>query len=222
MSPSARRPSSGFDVDNEEADVRVNVAVADRHADIPRSPSSTLSPPSPPLCSFFCCCWGALLRSGSFHCHNHLFPLLVAILYYTFLSLSVLALHGRISRAATGLKQLSDGQRADAQRHNRLRKSRTSTEPFVCAYLFLARARHAPTYACPSCMNARHLPAHALPMPARALCLRMLPCLFSLHTVHVSILLQSDIPLARVFKGAHMHRREHPAELAKVVFSFSG
>ena len=39
-----------------------------------------LSPPSPPLCSFFCCCWGALLRSRSFHYHNHLFPLLVAIL----------------------------------------------------------------------------------------------------------------------------------------------
>ena len=32
--PLARRPSSGFDVDNEEADVRANVAVADRHADI--------------------------------------------------------------------------------------------------------------------------------------------------------------------------------------------
>ena len=33
-SPSARRPSSGFDVDNEEADVRANVAFADGHADI--------------------------------------------------------------------------------------------------------------------------------------------------------------------------------------------
>jgi len=31
---SARRSSSGFDVDNEEADVRANVAVADGHADI--------------------------------------------------------------------------------------------------------------------------------------------------------------------------------------------
>ena len=33
-SPSARRPSSDFDVDNVEADVRANVAVADGHADI--------------------------------------------------------------------------------------------------------------------------------------------------------------------------------------------
>jgi len=35
-SPSARRPSSGFDSVNEEADVRANVAVAlaDGHADV--------------------------------------------------------------------------------------------------------------------------------------------------------------------------------------------
>jgi len=33
-SPSARRASSGFDVDNEEANVRANVAFADGHADI--------------------------------------------------------------------------------------------------------------------------------------------------------------------------------------------
>jgi len=33
-SPSARRPSSGFDVDHEEADSRENVVVADRHADV--------------------------------------------------------------------------------------------------------------------------------------------------------------------------------------------
>jgi len=33
-SPSARRPSSGFDVDNEDADVCVNVSVADEHAGI--------------------------------------------------------------------------------------------------------------------------------------------------------------------------------------------
>ena len=33
-SPSARRPSSGFDFDNEEADVHANVAVADGHADV--------------------------------------------------------------------------------------------------------------------------------------------------------------------------------------------
>jgi len=33
-STSARRPSSGFDVDNEEADARENVVVADGHADV--------------------------------------------------------------------------------------------------------------------------------------------------------------------------------------------
>jgi len=128
-SPSARRPSSGFDVDNEEADERENVVVADGHADVCASATmtddhdddaddgnfdDTLSeilgasfrdtpsldrdfasgavdsnvdlafspplPPSPPLCSFFCCCRGALLRSRSFHYHNHLSPLLVDVL----------------------------------------------------------------------------------------------------------------------------------------------
>ena len=38
------------------------------HFSLPLPPS-----PLPPLCSFFCCCWGALLRSRSFHYHNHLF-----------------------------------------------------------------------------------------------------------------------------------------------------
>jgi len=33
-SPSARRPSSGFDVDNEEADAREDVVVVDWHADV--------------------------------------------------------------------------------------------------------------------------------------------------------------------------------------------
>jgi len=33
-SPSARRPSSGFDVDNEDADARENVVVADGHANV--------------------------------------------------------------------------------------------------------------------------------------------------------------------------------------------
>jgi len=33
-SPSARRPCSGFDGVNEEADVRANAAVVDRHADV--------------------------------------------------------------------------------------------------------------------------------------------------------------------------------------------
>ena len=46
-SPSARRPSSGSDVDNEEVDVRANVAVADGHADIRASmttmPTTVLS-----------------------------------------------------------------------------------------------------------------------------------------------------------------------------------
>ena len=40
-SPSARRPSFGFDVDNEEADVSTNVAVADGHADIRASSEMT-------------------------------------------------------------------------------------------------------------------------------------------------------------------------------------
>ena len=48
-----------------------------------------------------------------------------------------------------------------------------------------------------------------------------LPCLFSLHTVQVAILLRSDIALARVFKGAPMHKREHPAELMTVVIFHS-
>ena len=34
LSPSARCPSSGFDVDNEEANARENVVVADGHADV--------------------------------------------------------------------------------------------------------------------------------------------------------------------------------------------
>jgi len=44
--PLARRPSSGFDVDNEEADVRANVAVVDGHADVRASAGRvSLSPP---------------------------------------------------------------------------------------------------------------------------------------------------------------------------------
>ena len=50
--------------------------------------------------------------------------------------------------------------------HNRRRQSPTSTKPFVCAYLFLVCARHAPTFACPSSAHAWHLPARALSMPA--------------------------------------------------------
>ena len=42
--------------------------------------TSLLSPISHLLSSFFCCCWGAHLRSRSFHYHNHLFPLLVVVL----------------------------------------------------------------------------------------------------------------------------------------------
>jgi len=89
----------------------------------------------------------------------------------------------------------------------------TSTKPFAYAYLFLACARHTPTCACPSCAHARHLPARALPLPARTFCLRAFACLLSLQTVDVGILLRSDIALARVFKGAPMARREHPAKL---------
>jgi len=37
-------------------------------------------PTSHLLSSFFCCCWGAHLRSRSFHYHNHLLPLLVVVL----------------------------------------------------------------------------------------------------------------------------------------------
>jgi len=40
-SPFARRPSSCFDVDNEEADARVNVVVAGRHADVRASAAMT-------------------------------------------------------------------------------------------------------------------------------------------------------------------------------------
>ena len=38
---------------------------------------------------------------------------------------------------------------------------------------FVACTRHTPTCACPLCAHAQHLPALALPMPARALCLRV-------------------------------------------------
>jgi len=56
----------------------------------------------------------------------------------------------------------------------------------------------------------------ALPMTACALCLRV----FAMP-VDVGILLWSDIAVARVFKGALMHRREYPAVLATAVVSFS-
>jgi len=133
LRPSARRPSSCF-VDNDQADARENVVIADRHADVCASavitdndndngvdvgdfddtlgeipvasfmaaPSLDLDlafgavdsnvdfdrthllssppPPSPRLSSFVCYCWGAHLRSRSLHYHNHLFPLLVAVL----------------------------------------------------------------------------------------------------------------------------------------------
>jgi len=94
-----------------------------------------------------------------------------------------------------------------------------STKPFVCAHLFLACACHAPTCACPSCAHARHLPARALPIPARALCLRVATMLVFLDTVAVGILLWRNISLARLFKGAPMHRRENLAMLATVVIS---
>jgi len=53
----------------------------------------SLHPPSPPshrLSSSFCCCWEAHLRSGSFHYHNPLFPLLVAVLTHGYWCCSVL------------------------------------------------------------------------------------------------------------------------------------
>ena len=40
-SPSARHPSFGFDVDNEEADASENVVVADGHADVHASAAMT-------------------------------------------------------------------------------------------------------------------------------------------------------------------------------------
>jgi len=40
-SPSARHPSSGFDIDNEEANVRANVTVADGNANISASAVKT-------------------------------------------------------------------------------------------------------------------------------------------------------------------------------------
>ena len=41
-SPSARRPSSGFDGVNEDANVRANAAVVDRHADVSASAMMTV------------------------------------------------------------------------------------------------------------------------------------------------------------------------------------
>ena len=47
----------------------------------PSNAFATLPPPtSHLLSSFFCCSWGAHLRSRSFHYHNHLFPPLVVVL----------------------------------------------------------------------------------------------------------------------------------------------
>jgi len=56
-SPSARRPSSGFDVENEEADVRANVTVADGHADVRAyrpEESSYLAVPAGSSCDWAC------------------------------------------------------------------------------------------------------------------------------------------------------------------------
>jgi len=47
---------------------------------VDRACTSLLSPLSHLLSSFFCCCWGAHLRSRSSLYHNHLFPLLVVVL----------------------------------------------------------------------------------------------------------------------------------------------
>jgi len=78
---------------------------------------------------------------------------------------------------------------------------------------------------CVRALRAR-MPGTCMYMPCPCLRVRSvcacLPCLFSLHTVDVGILLRRDIPLVRVFKGAPMHWREHPADLVTVVVSFSG
>jgi len=59
----------------------------------------------------------------------------------------------------------------------------TSTQPFVCAWLFLACACHVPTCACPSCAHAQFLTAPALCMPARAfyLCVLAKSLLLVIH-----------------------------------------
>ena len=104
--------------------------------------------------------------------------------------------------ATTVVKQLGDGQRADAHRVPTCPKAiplvihkkspcaclalfivqvyiNTSCNTIdvdkapLCAYLLLPCARHAPACVCPSCAHAQHLPARALPMPAHALCLRV-------------------------------------------------
>jgi len=54
-------------------------------------------------------------------------------------------------------------------------------------------------------VHAWHLPAHASPMLASAFLFACLPCLFSLHTVDIGILLCIDILLVRVFQEATMH-----------------
>jgi len=101
---------------------------------------------------------------------------------------------------------------------SRRRQRSTSTKPFVCAYLFLACARHARAFCARMPGTCVHMPWACLRVRYVCACL---PCLFSLHTVNVGILLRSDIPMAKEFKGAPMHQHEHPVEVATVVFFHS-
>jgi len=135
------------------------------------------------------------------------------------------------------VKQLGDGQRADAHRVPTCPKAIPlvihKKSPCACLALFIVQVYintscntidvdKARRLQSPLCARIVSLLACAMPLPARALrarmpdtclhvpcpCLRVrcactcLQCLFSLHTVDDGILLRSDIPLPRVFKGA--------------------
>ena len=70
-----------------------------------------------------------------------------------------------------------------------------------CAYLRVPFVRACSAPAC-TCL------AHTC-----ALCLRVVTMLVFLDTVTVGILLWRNVPLARLFKGAPVHRREHPGDV---------
>jgi len=83
--------------------------------------------------------------------------------------------------------------------HNQRWQSPTATKPFVCAYLFLACVRHAPTCACPSCAHARHLHARALPMPETCVSLvylHLYVCFWVCLYLHVWLYLLLPLPLS--------------------------
>ena len=104
--------------------------------------------------------------------------------------------------------------------HNQRETKPTSTKLFVCANLFLACARHAPTCACPSRVHVRQLPARALPMLARAFSLRVFAMLVFLaqrkafaSTIH-ELQGQRQLPprttaFASTTKGIPLHNKRH-------------